>query len=89
MNDTPPPHHDTTPCSAVRAVLGDFVADETDALTSARVEAHAAACVACALALESARSYRRRMRRLGDAEPASAALRAQAALLAQQARDAG
>jgi predicted anti-sigma-YlaC factor YlaD len=89
MNDSHLPDHDASPCSAFRLLLDDLVADEVDAVTSARAEAHSATCAACRLALATARAYRRRMRRAGEDTPAPATLKSRAAALAQQARDAG
>lgn len=89
MNDSHLPDHDSTACTAFRAVLDDLVADESDAVTMARADAHVATCAACRLALASARAYRRRMRRAGDADQAPTALAARARQIAQQVRDAG
>lgn len=75
MHDTlhqPPP---ASSCAGFRSHLDDVVAEEADAVTLARVEAHAAVCVGCRMALAAARAYRRAMRRVGEAARASATLR--------------
>lgn len=65
-------------CAAFRSQLDDLTAEEADAMTAARADAHAAGCAACRHALASARAYRRAMRRLGDTTRAPSSLRARA-----------
>ncbi len=74
-------------CAAIRLVLDDVVAGEADALTLARVEAHVAKCSGCRFAEAQARAYRRTMRRVGQAERASASLRERALELMRAPRD--
>lgn len=75
MHDTLHPIPADSSCASFRRLLDDLVAEEADAVTVARVEAHAAECVGCRMALAAARAYRRAMRRVGNATRASAALR--------------
>jgi len=75
MNQPHPQKASDTPCAAYRALFDDIAADESDAMTLARVESHAAGCATCRFALAAARAYRRAMRRMGDAVCASGSLR--------------
>ncbi len=64
-----------------------MVADEADAVSVARVEAHAARCAGCRFALAQARAYRRALRRAGRNERAPASLRERAVSLLHETRD--
>jgi hypothetical protein len=75
MQDTRPPTDPVSPCAAFAAMLEDVVSAQTDALSLARAEAHAAECPPCRVALTAARVYRRTMLRVGAAVRASATLR--------------
>jgi hypothetical protein len=75
MHDSQPPHDLGTPCTAFRAFFDDIAAEATDAVTVARVEAHAEHCPPCRFALATARAYRHAMRRVGTAVRASDRLR--------------
>lgn len=87
MQDSHSPHSDGAGCAAYRPLLDDVVAEEVDAVTVARVEAHLSRCADCRRALASARAYRRAMRRVGVAERASDALRGRAVQIAHDTRD--
>lgn len=75
MQDTLSLNDPAADCAAIRALVDDVVAQEADAVTVARVEAHAARCAACRFALAAARAYRRAMRRVGASERAPQGLR--------------
>lgn len=75
MQDSIPPKDQIPACAAFTAMLDDVVSLQTDALSVARAEAHAALCPPCRVALSAARVYRRTMLRVGGAVRASAALR--------------
>lgn len=75
MQDTISLDDRISPCAAFAAMLDDVVSSQSDALSTARVEAHAALCPPCRLALSAARAYRSTMLRVGGAVRASAALR--------------
>ncbi|WKW13081.1 zf-HC2 domain-containing protein [Pseudogemmatithrix spongiicola] len=87
MQDTLPPTDPTADCTAIRAHVDDVVAQEADAVTVARVEAHAARCAACRHVMAAARAYRRAMRRVGASERAPATLRERAITLMHETRD--
>lgn len=75
MHHSLPPSDPSTPCASFRACFDDIVAEASDAVTVARVEAHAQLCPPCRFALAAARAYRRAMRRVGTAVRASDELR--------------
>lgn len=87
MQDTLPPTDPTAGCAAIRAHVDDVVAQEADAVTVARVEAHAARCAECRHVLAAARAYRRAMRRVGASERAPSAVRERAITLMHETRD--
>ena len=72
--DTLPPNRNAD-CAAILALVDDVVAQEADAVSVARVDAHAAHCARCRRALAAARAYRRAMRRVGASERAPDSLR--------------
>ncbi|HRN54025.1 MAG TPA: hypothetical protein PK788_11045, partial [Gemmatimonadaceae bacterium] len=74
-------------CAPIRLLIDDVVAQEADAVSVARVDAHTARCAACRDALAAARAYRRAMRRVAAAERAPQELRARLQGLLQQAQD--
>lgn len=74
MHDSQP-SHDRGPCQAFRAFFDDIAAEASDAVTVARLEAHAEHCPPCRFALATAQAYRRAMRRVGTAVRASDRLR--------------
>ena len=74
-------------CAAILALVDDVVAMDADAVSVARVEAHAAHCAACRFALASARAYRRAMRRVGSSERAPQRLRERALDLLHETRE--
>lgn len=86
MQDTRPPTDPIFPCAAFAAMLDDVVTAQTDAVSMARAEAHAALCPPCRIALTAARAYRRTMLRVGVAVRASAALRDRAFGLLREVR---
>jgi hypothetical protein len=86
MQDTLPRHDNRSPCAEFRALLDDIAADHTDAVTSARAEAHATHCPPCRMALAAARAYRRTMRRVGDAFRATDSMRTRALELLREVR---
>ena len=86
MNPLHPDIASVAPCATHRAQFDGIAAEESDAMTLARVEAHAVACAACRLALAAARAYRRAMRRVGDAVRAPGALRQRALGVLRQVR---
>ncbi len=75
MTHATPLHDPEAPCAAYAALAGDIAADAVDAVTVARVEAHAAACERCRNALDAALRYQRAMRRVGANARVSDALR--------------
>lgn len=75
MQDTLPLNDPGADCAAIRALVDDVVAQEADAVTVARVEAHTARCASCRFAMAAARAYRRAMRRVGASERAPQGLR--------------
>lgn len=87
MQDKLPPHELSGDCAEIRAHVDDVVAQEADAVTVARVEAHAARCPSCRLALAAARAYRRAMRRLGVSERAPSTLHTRVLGLMHETRD--
>jgi len=84
--DSLPPMDDSWTCAAYRRVLDDVVADEVDAVTLARFEAHLAVCPECRFALAQARTYRRLMRRVGTGMRAPSSLRDRAVELMRTPR---
>lgn len=62
-------------CTTFLTALDAVVDGEADALTVARAEVHAQACVPCAQRLAATRGYKRRLRRAGVAERAPSELR--------------
>ncbi len=80
----PESHYD---CAAIRALVDDVVAGEADALSVARVEAHASTCSGCRFAMAQARAYRRAMRRVGRSERAPGELRQRALDLLHETRE--
>lgn len=87
MQRTLPPSDPISPCAAFAAMLDDVVSAETDALSVARAEAHAALCPACRITLSAARVYRRTMLRVGSAVRASAELRDRALDVLREVRE--
>lgn len=79
--DSPLLSDHTLPCAEYRRVLDDVVADEVDAVSLVRAEAHMARCEDCRFALAQARSYRRMMRRVGQGARAPSSLRDRAVAL--------
>jgi hypothetical protein len=86
MQDSLPQHDNRLPCAEFRALLDDIAADHSDAVTCARVQAHALACPPCRMALAAARAYRRAMRRVGEACRATDAMRVRALELLRDVR---
>ncbi|MCE9603050.1 MAG: hypothetical protein K8S21_12675 [Gemmatimonadetes bacterium] len=62
-------------CTGWHQTLDALVDGEAGSLCSARAEAHAAECPACARRLAAAHAYKRALRRAGDAERAPIELR--------------
>lgn len=87
MQDTIPLNDASADCAPIRLLIDDVVAQEADAVSVARVDAHAARCAACRHALAAARAYRRAMRRVGASERAPQELRERMQGLLQQERD--
>jgi anti-sigma factor (TIGR02949 family) len=87
MHDTLPQNDRGADCAAIRLVIDDVAAHEADAVTVARVDAHAARCPSCRFALAAARAYRRAMRRVGASERAPQGLRERALGLLHETRD--
>jgi anti-sigma factor (TIGR02949 family) len=87
MQDTLPPHEHSGDCAEIRAHVDDVVAQEADAVTVARVEAHAARCASCRRVLAASRAYRRAMRRIGAAERAPSTLHARVLGIMQETRE--
>ncbi len=75
MHLSSPRHDPSSPCTLFRAFFDDIAAEATDAVTVARVEAHAEHCPPCRFALASVRAYRLAMHRVGTAARASDRLR--------------
>lgn len=84
--DSLPTLDDKLSCETYRRVLDDLVADEVDAVSLARAEAHLARCEDCRFALAQARSYRRMMRRVGQGMRAPGSLRDRAVDLMRKPR---
>jgi anti-sigma factor RsiW len=61
-------------CAVFRTAFDAVVDGETGSLCAARLEAHVAACAPCARRLAAARSRKRRLRAIGEAERAPTAL---------------
>lgn len=87
MQDTLPLKDPEADCAAIRAHVDDVVAMEADAVTVARVDAHAARCAACRRVIAAARAYRRALRRVGASERAPATLRHRAIDLMHETRE--
>jgi anti-sigma factor (TIGR02949 family) len=87
MQDTLPLNDLGADCAAIRALVDDVVAQEADAVTVARVEAHAARCAGCRFTLAAARAYRRALRRVGASERAPSELRDRVLGLLHETRD--
>lgn len=87
MQDTLPRNDAGADCAAIRALVDDVVSGEADAVSVARVDAHAAQCPPCRFALAHARAFRRAMRRVGQSERAPQSLRQRAIGLLHETRD--
>jgi anti-sigma factor RsiW len=73
-------------CATFLAALDAVVDGESDALSVARVAAHADRCSRCAAHLAAARRYRERMHTLGDRVVAPDSLRERVTSLLQAVR---
>lgn len=87
MQDRLPLTDSEADCAEIRAHVDDVVAMEADAVTMARVDAHASRCAACRHVLAAARAYRRALRRVGASERAPATLRHRVLDLMHETRD--
>ncbi len=75
MHASPTPPSPQFDCDVFTATLDTLLDGESDAVTTARAEAHARTCRPCGQRLAAAGRYKQAMRRLGERLGASDALR--------------